>query len=132
MKFFTDGRVRCFAIAMAVLFVGLAFTDTAHARRRRRVRNYRTYSYSNYETPAVRWNSPQEAAEAKAAMLARAQSGWHPYPGNYGGGYREGWGQGPTAEAAKWSTCFGGECQSARGSAQVQDARGWWWAINIW
>jgi hypothetical protein len=115
-----------------VCLAGLLVADTADARGRIFGRRSRGYAATSYAAPSI-YSSPQEAAEAKAQILANAGYGYHP-PGGFGGGYREGWGFSTvSAEAAMWGTCFGGSCLSARGRAQVWSpmARGWF-AINIW
>ncbi len=114
-----------------VLFAFLA-EDADAIGRRGRARRYRTnYSSVNYGYTFTA-TTPQELAEQKASLLAERGYGFHP-GGGYAGGYREGWGTGATAEQAKWSTCFGDECMSARGSAQAwSEKAGIWFSINIW
>ena len=122
-----------FAFAAAMLVVDTAEARWRPFRRRARTNNNYTYTQQSYGYASYgAYSSPQEAAQAKANLLAARGYGFHP-GGGFGGGYREGWGMGATAEQAKWSTCYGGACLSARGSAQAwSDRAGCWFAINIW
>ena len=119
-------------LLLAIVVFALA-TEDAEARGRWRNRRSSGGNYSYSGGGASIYSTPQEAAEAKATMLAEAGRGWHP-GGGFGGGYREGWGFSTvSAEAARWSTCYGGSCNSARGACQVWSPRaGGWFAINIW
>ena len=119
-------------LILLVLAIVVALADTADARWRLR-RNRSSGGYSTGYAAASLYASPQEAALAKATILANAGRGWHP-GGGYGGGSREGWGfSRHSARAAQRSTCWGGACDSAIGSAQVWSPRaGGWFAINIW
>lgn len=125
--------MRTYLLAFSVLCL-FVVGCTAEAEGRGRLLRRRTHSYtSSYSAAASIYATPQQAAEAKAAMLARRGYGFHP-GGGFGGGFREGWGFSTrSAEAARWGTCFGNQCNSARGAAQAYSARaGGWFAINIW
>jgi len=107
----------------------------ARARRAARACNsYTAYNtgYSNYGyvgNSSFSGNA-QAIAEQKVAMLAAAGYGYH--PGGYVSSF-EGWGMGPTPEAARWNTCNGANCQSAAGSATAwSEAAQTYFAINIW
>ena len=122
-------------LILGILLVGLVadFSDARGRRNRgRRSRAFNTgYSNTNYGGGSI-YSSPQQAAEAKVAILAARGYGFHP-SGGYGGGSREGWGMGPTASAAMWGTCYGGSCMSARGRAQAwSELAQCYFAINIW
>ena len=120
-------------LALTMVLVCTKDVD-AIGRRRARRSNYYSYNYSNYSTTNYGYSfggeNPQAVAEQKVALLARLGYGFH--SGGYVGNF-EGWGTGATAEAARYGTCNGANCQTARGSAVAwSEAAGTWFAINIW
>ena len=121
-------------VLFAVTFVCVTETE-ARGRRRARNNDYVNYGYSgysNYGSTATFNGGPQAVAEAKVALLAARGYGHHP-GGSFGGGVFEGWGQGSTPEAARYSTCNGDNCAYARGSATAwSPSAGVYFAINIW
>ena len=130
--------MRLFLVTAFVLSSLAADTAEAWGRRsRRRSNSYYTYSSQSYGgnwTARYYGSNPQEVAQNKANHLAELGYGAHLDNSQFGGGYREGWGMSyASAENAKWNTCFGGECLSARGSAQAWSERArCWFSINIW
>lgn len=116
----------CSAIVVVSLF---ATADAAHARRwfqRRAVSVTRT----TVRTTVRYAGSPAQVAATKVSVLARRGYGGH-IGGGYGGANAEGWGSGPTAQAALNACCFTGQRRLA-GSAVARSGNRWFAVKLYW
>jgi len=127
---------RCL-IALSLVVLLTSDCDAFGGRRRSRRNNVTYVNTDNISYTAgghsITGGTPQTVAESKVAVLASRGYGGHIDNSNFGGGYLEGWGFSGTSDGARWGTCNGSNCLSARGSATAWSpaARGWF-AINIW
>ena len=123
--------MRRWTIAVVGLLLTTLLVDSGDARGRRHGRRWsRVSSYSQPVANHSFSGDVQEIAQQKANLLAARGYGFH--PGGYVGNY-EGWGMGPTPQAARYGTCNGANCASARGSAVAWSERAQcYFAINIW
>jgi len=119
--------VVAYRLIVFVIVFAVVFADSADARGRRS--RGRTNYVQIYSVAAIA-GGPQAVAEAKAALLASRNAGFHP-AGGMGGANAEGWGfSAHSAQAALDSCCFSGQ-RTIAGQAVARGAWGWY-AIRLY